>query len=100
MISEFMERVTADPRISSAHISLYVALWKKAIDKGDINTEAGLHLIVFRNEMRDLCNISSGRTYFLCMQQLAEYGYLEYEPSFSRFKGSKVKFIKFGPKPP
>lgn len=92
MIQEFMDAVLEDPRITTSHIALYVALWRKAIEKGDINPGYALQVVVFRREMKQLCKISSGRTYFKVLQELSEFGYIEYEPSFSKNKGSRVRF--------
>ena len=77
-----------DARITTAHISLYVVLWKKWKDSGIEQP-----LSVFRKDLMELCKISSYKTYHRTIRQLHEYGYIKYVPSYNHFLGSLVYFI-------
>ncbi|MES1226510.1 MAG: hypothetical protein ABUT20_64135 [Bacteroidota bacterium] len=86
----FLTTVETDPRISAAHISLYVSLWKKWKDSG---TDQPLSF--FRQDIINLCKISGGNTYHKVLRQLHEYGYVKYVPSYNHFLGSMVSFNSF-----
>lgn len=83
----FLTVVEADTRISAAHISLYVSLWKKWKDSGHDGP-----LSFFRQDIINLCKISGGNTYHKVLRQLHEYGYVKYVPSYNHFLGSMVYF--------
>ena len=84
----FLSAVETDPRITTAHISLYVSLWKKWKDSGTDQP-----LSIFRQDLMTLCKISSYNTYHRAIRQLHEYGYIKYVPSYNHFLGSLVYFI-------
>lgn len=86
----FLTVVEADTRISAAHISLYVSLWKKWKDSGHDGP-----LSFFRQDIINLCKISGGNTYHKVLRQLHEYGYVKYVPSYNHFLGSMVYFNSF-----
>ena len=83
----FLSAVEQDPRISTAHISIYISLWKKWKDSGTAGP-----LSFFRSELTSLCKVSSYNTFHRTIRQLHEYGYIEYLPSYNHFKGSLVYF--------
>jgi len=87
----FLSAVESDPRITTAHISVYVSLWKKWKDSG-----AEGPLSFFRYELAGRCKISSYNTFHRAVRQLHEYGYIRYEPSYNHFRGSLVYFIEKG----
>lgn len=87
-LCDFLTAVEADPRINTAHISLYVSLWKKLKDTGTAEP-----LSFFRQDLMDLCKISSFNTYYKIIRQLHDYGYIKYIPSYNHFQGSKVYFL-------
>lgn len=84
----FLSETEADPRITTAHISLYVSLWKKWKNSG-----AEQPLYVFRQDVMNLCKISSYNTYHKVIRQLHQYGYIRYIPSYNHFAGSSVYFM-------
>lgn len=88
LLYSFLSAVEHDPRITTAHISVYVSLWKKWKDSG-INEP----LSFFRSELAGLCKISSYNTFHRAVRQLHEYGYIKYVPSYNHFLGSLVYFI-------
>lgn len=88
-LHSFLSAIEKDPRITTAHISVYVSLWKKWRDNG-----ANGPLSFFRADLTELCKISSYNTYFRVLKQLHEYGYIKYIPSYNHFIGSRVHFIE------
>ncbi|WP_072944978.1 hypothetical protein [Flavobacterium granuli] len=87
-LSNFFSAIEKDYRISITHIGIYAALLQFRMDKGLINP-----IQVFSFEIMYLAKISAPTTYLKCVKELSEYGYIKYEPSFKRNKGSKVYFI-------
>jgi hypothetical protein len=88
LLYSFLESAEDDARISCAHISLYVALWKKFVDN---NYEQPISF--FRNELVCTCKIAGTNLYHRAIRQLHEYGYLKYIPSYNHFLGSMVYFV-------
>lgn len=86
-LSDFFLAIEKDFRISTTHIAIYVALLQYRIDKGFINP-----IQVFSHEVALLAKVSSPYTYFKCVRELSEYGYIKYEPSFKKTQGSKIFF--------
>jgi hypothetical protein len=87
----FLSAIEEDPRISTAHISLYMALWKKWTDSGSHGP-----LSFFRCDVIASCKIAGGNTYHKVLRQLNEYGYIKYVPSYNRFQKNLVHFVQCG----
>ncbi len=88
LLSSFLEAVKNDPRIGTAHISLYLSLvgfW------GEKNFENPLS--VFSHEIMPLCKIAGAATYHRSIKELHEYGYIQYTASYNHFLGSLVCFV-------
>lgn len=85
-MEKFVEKVKDDPRITTAHISLYVALVCMTGDEGT-------SLKIFSYEVMPVCKISGSGTYHRCIRQLDEFGYIKYFPSYNHNKGSRVEFV-------
>ena len=83
----FLSTIEEDARITSAHISVYMALWKKWVE-----TDYKEPLSFFRSDLIGICKISSLNTYHKIIRQLHEYGYIKYMPSYNHFLGSLVYF--------
>lgn len=88
-LSDFFEAIRPDGRISITHIGIYAALLQYRIQNGFANP-----IEVFSYEIMDIAKVSSAMTYHKCVRELSEYGYIKYEPSFSKKKGSKIYFIE------
>lgn len=86
-LSDFFVAIENDFRISTTHIAIYAALLQYRTDKGFINP-----IQVFRHEITPIAKISSPYTYHKCIQELSEYGYITYEPSFKKTEGSMIFF--------
>ena len=79
-----------DPRITPWHVSLYMSLfqlWNSTRFKNEIN--------IRRDELMQFSKIGSTNTYSKCLKQLSEWKYINYTPSKSRFKSSKVHMYRF-----
>lgn len=86
-LSDFFEAVGNDARISITHIGIYAALLQYRIQNGFVNP-----IQVFSYEILRIAKLSSAITYHKCVRELSEYGYIKYEPSFNKNKGSKIYF--------
>ncbi|HRN55636.1 MAG TPA: hypothetical protein PLL71_04260 [Agriterribacter sp.] len=88
LLGAFLKAVREDPRISTAHISLYVSLislWReRSFDRP---------LYVFSHEIMPRCKIAGTATYHRSIKELHEYGYIKYVPSYNHFLGSLVYFV-------
>lgn len=88
-LSDFFRAIESDARISVTHIGIYAALLQYRIKAGFINP-----IEVFSGEITGIAKISSAMTYYKCVRDLSDYGYIKYEPSFSHTKGSKIFFVE------
>jgi hypothetical protein len=87
MVSNFIENVKEDPRINTAHISLYVSLVSQWMANGKENP-----LSVFSKKIMPICKITGPATYHRIIGQLHEYGHIGYLPSYNHFLASLVYF--------
>lgn len=88
-LSDFFEAIETDARISITHIGIYAALLQYHIQAGSINP-----IQVFSHEIMSIAKISSAITYHKYVRDLSDYGYIRYEPSFNRTKGSRIYFVE------
>lgn len=86
-LSDFFIAIEKDFRISTTHIAIYAALLQYRVGKGFINP-----IQVFKHEVIPIAKISSAHTYYKCIRELSEYGYISYEPSLKKTQGSKIYF--------
>lgn len=84
-LSHFFNRIQADPRISITHIGIYAALIRHCQKTGAINS-----FNAFAWQIMQIAKISSSSTYHKCIRELYDYGYIGYEPSFNKTKGSTI----------
>lgn len=86
-LSDFFNAIAGDPRISITHIGIYAALlqyWSEHHFENPVQ--------VFSYEIMQIAKISASTTYHKSIRDLNSYGYIRYEPSFKRNRGSKVYF--------
>ena len=89
-LNGFFTRLAGDCRMTSYHISLYLALFQQW------NAERFAdEFIISRREMMDLSRIGSANTYARCMKELAEWGYINYIAASNIHSGSRVSCIRF-----
>ncbi|MDE3183089.1 MAG: hypothetical protein KGM16_06690 [Bacteroidota bacterium] len=89
ILSDFFEAIRPDGRISITHIGIYAALLQYRIQNNFANP-----IEAFSHEIMNIAKVSSAITYHKCVKELSEYGYIKYEPSFNRKKGSRIYFIE------
>lgn len=87
-LSDFFKAIEKDYRISVTHIGIYAALLQFRADRDLINP-----IQAYRYEIIDIAKISSPRTYYKCMRELNEYGYIKYEPTRKRNQRSRIYFL-------
>ncbi|PLK45285.1 hypothetical protein C0V77_07070 [Emticicia sp. TH156] len=88
-LSDFFSAIEKDARISITHIGIYAALIQYRKEKGFLNP-----IVVFSHEIMRIAKISSPSTYLKCVRDLSDYGYLRYESSFNKKRGSKIYFFE------
>ncbi len=86
-LSDFFSAIENDCRISITHIGIYAALLQYWSDH---HFENPVH--VFSYDIMRIAKISASTTFHKAIRELSEYGYIKYEPSFKRNRGSKVYF--------
>ncbi|MDR3715775.1 MAG: hypothetical protein P4L51_23425 [Puia sp.] len=84
LINDFFTGTINDARITTAHISLYFALFYY----DSIKDNNGI-LHAFARDIIPLAKHSS-TTYHKCLQDLHDFGYLKYIPSYSSVLGSLI----------
>lgn len=88
-LSDFFQAIQHDGRISVTHIAIYAALLQYRMDNGFNNP-----IQAFSYQIMRIAKLSSTITYLKCIRDLSEYGYIKYEPSFNRKKGSRIHFLE------
>ncbi len=78
----FFEKSSCDPRISSIHIAVYLAILNISLKRGCAS------LTLFSWEVMPEAKISGRMTYAKVVRELADYGYLFYQASFNKHRGS------------
>ncbi len=89
-LSLFYQKSNTDKRLNSIHICLYHALFQSWILNRFINP-----LPLNRVLLLKYSKIGSNHTFYKCMSDLHNYGYIEYSPSKSLFEKSCVCLIDF-----
>lgn len=88
ILDSFITKAQEDPRMATAHICLFIGLWKQWQDSS--HTEP--NIAAFSSQIMRACKISSPSTYHKTIRELHQYGYISYKPSFNRYIGSQVQF--------
>lgn len=86
-LTDFFQAIEKDYRISSTHIGIFAALLYYRSLQGFVNP-----IEAFRSQIMVLAKISAPQTYRKCMNDLTDYGYLRYVPSFKKNQPSKIYF--------
>jgi hypothetical protein len=87
-LTGFYEAIDDDVRISTTHISLYMALlqqWNLAGGKNPLSIE--------RDIIMKAAKINARYTYNKCMNNLQEFGYIIYHPSTGT-SSTSIVFLK------
>ncbi len=88
-LNGFFERLTVDKRLSSYHISLYLALFRQWNA-----CRFSERFAISRAEMMNMARIGSANTYARCMKELTDWGYIRYKASSNLHRGSEVSCIR------
>jgi hypothetical protein len=84
-LTGFYGAVAEDVRISSTHISLYMALMQQWNLLGGRNP-----FPIDRDVVMRTAKISARKTYNKCLNNLQDYGYIKYLPSSNSFTQSII----------
>ena len=84
-LSRFFATCQADQRMTTTHVSLYMAL----VYQWTLNQYAN-PLLIERNAVMNLAKISGMATYFKCIHNLHEYGIIRYVAARHRYMRSAV----------
>lgn len=88
-LSAFYEKILADARIGTTHISLFMAfyqLWNLGGRRSPV--------LIKRRQVMELAKISSSATYHKCLKHLVQYGYVHYFPCSNPANKSEIYFTK------
>lgn len=86
-LNDFFSAIESDGRISITHIGIFAALLQYRI-----RNDYGNQMELFSRDIMRIAKISSITTFQKCIKELDEFGYLRYERSFKRNRGSRVYF--------
>lgn len=87
-IAGFIRSIRHDPRICISHIGLFTVLYHQQLEYG-----GQAPFPIKRAEIMEAAKISSTATYFKVLNQLAEFGYIRYMPTYNRMKNSRVQIL-------
>ena len=79
-----IEGVWDDPRLRAVHICLYAAIAHHC-GKADQNQVRTSRRILMRS-----ARIRSIATYHSCIRELADYGHIDYQPSYHPLRASRI----------
>ena len=89
-LNGFFARLAEDRRLSSYHVSLYLALFRQW------NAERFAdRFTISRSETMQLSRIGSVNTYARCIKELSMWGYIRYKASSNLHIGSQVSCVRF-----
>jgi hypothetical protein len=80
-----LENLADDPRVGTAHLSLYVALLQSREEQSQANPFS-----IKREELMKRSKILAASTYYLCLKNLNEWGHIEYYPSKTNVGNSQI----------
>ncbi len=92
LLRRFIFIGSADMRLSPSHISLYAAILSMACENGGHNPVA-----VYSRQLMRRSKISGPATYHRCLKDLQASGYIEYEPSFDKYRCSLIYLRPLNP---
>lgn len=85
LMARFYQAIEADRRISPSHISLYMALLHTQNEYGRTNA-----FPVKRQVLMNKAKILARQTYNKCMNELKDYGYIQYAPALNGSVYSRI----------
>ena len=88
ILCRFMDGVSKDARMGPVHIALFTAIVKCGREQ-----KQECPIIIFGHSLRKLAKISGSATYHRAINDLVDYGFIQYEASFNPHKGSKIIIV-------
>jgi replication initiation and membrane attachment protein DnaB len=88
-LTSFFSAIREDNRIGTSHISLYMTLFQFY----NLNQFKN-PIEITRARVMEIAKISGLATYHKCMRDLAQFGYIQYMPSYNPALGSQVCLLK------
>jgi replication initiation and membrane attachment protein DnaB len=88
-LTSFYSAIKSDPRIGTTHISLYMALFQFY----NLNRLTN-PILITRTAVMEVAKISGLATYHKCIKDLADFGYIQYQPSYNPAISSQVYLLK------
>lgn len=85
----FHDKIVDNPRVGPSHISLYTAILYHS-DKHGFK----FPISVFSRELMLNAKISGVATYTRCIQDLKEFGFIKYVPSYNPILGSLIYLLE------
>jgi len=89
-LSAVFEKMDKESQVTPYHISLYMALFRKWNNNFFNNP-----ISIARGEMMVLAKIGSTNTYIRSLRELDQLGFIKYNPSRSRHRGSLIYMFIF-----
>jgi hypothetical protein len=88
-LTRFFSAIREDHRIGTTHISIYMALFQFY----NLNQFQN-PVDITRSSVMEVAKISGLATYHKCIRDLADFGYIQYRPSYNPAIGSQVILLK------
>jgi hypothetical protein len=88
-LTEFFNAIKEDNRITTGHISLYMALFE-SWNRNDFKNP----VFITRKQVMETAKISGIATFHKCIKDLDELGYISYLPSRNPAVNSRVYLLK------
>ena len=88
IIPELHGKITEDPRVTVWHISLYftmLILWQQAGFTKQVR--------ISRKKLMAKAHFGSITTYHKCINQLCDFGYILYQPTYDCYAGSIIEIM-------
>lgn len=87
-LTSFFSAIREDNRIGISHISLYMALFQFY----NLNKFEN-PILITRTAVMETAKINGLATYHKCIKDLADFGYIQYQPSYNPAIGSQVVLL-------
>jgi|HubBroStandDraft_2_1064218.scaffolds.fasta_scaffold53169_3 hypothetical protein len=81
-LGDLIRKFWDDPRVTTKHISLYLALF------GGMGGTSVEPVVLNRGDLMRRAKISGKSTYYRCLRELHEQGYISYRPARHRWDDS------------
>lgn len=88
-LNAFFSCVKTDNRLTSSHVSLYLALFQYWNFNRFQNP-----FPVYRHDIMQLCKIGSKNTYHKCVKELHQAKYIMYHPPIQKYQPVKISMIR------